>query len=116
MKKLLILVAAALLLSAVVPAHAHARARVFIGVGVPLWWGPVGYPYPYYSYPYYSYPPPVVIREQPPIYVQQPQPAPQAQPESYWYYCADAKAYYPYVRQCPGGWMKVVPQAPPPGQ
>ena len=27
----------------------------------------------------------------------------------YWYYCASANAYYPYVAQCPEGWQTVVP-------
>ena len=36
--------------------------------------------------------------------VQQPSSTP-----TYWYYCVDAKAYYPYTQQCPGGWLKVVP-------
>jgi hypothetical protein len=39
--------------------------------------------------------------------------APQSEQASFWYYCENAKAYYPYVRQCPSGWLKVVPQAPP---
>ena len=30
--------------------------------------------------------------------------------------CNDAKAYYPYVRQCPSGWVQVVPQTTPPRQ
>ena len=46
------------------------------------------------------------------------QPAPPVAPPpaqtSYWYYCAASRAYYPYVNECPGGWMKVLPQ--PPGQ
>ncbi len=33
---------------------------------------------------------------------------------SYWYYCADAKAYYPYVQQCPAGWLRVIPETTPP--
>jgi hypothetical protein len=28
---------------------------------------------------------------------------------NYWYYCEDPKGYYPYVTECPDGWMKVVP-------
>jgi len=51
------------------------------------------------------FPPPVVIQAPAPVYVQQ-SPAP-----TYWYYCADAQAYYPYVQQCPGGWLTVVPNA-----
>jgi hypothetical protein len=47
----------------------------------------------------------VVIQAPVPVSVQQPT-AP-----AYWYYCADAQAYYPYVQQCPGGWLTVVPNA-----
>ncbi|PYN51000.1 MAG: peptidylprolyl isomerase [Candidatus Rokuibacteriota bacterium] len=35
---------------------------------------------------------------------------------SSWYYCNDAKAYYPYVRECRSGWLRVVPQTAAPGQ
>jgi hypothetical protein len=28
----------------------------------------------------------------------------------YWYFCASAGAYYPYVGDCPEGWQQVVPQ------
>lgn len=51
----------------------------------------------------------------PPVIVQQPatemyaQPAPQPAEQSYWYYCQNPQGYYPYVKQCPSGWMKVVP-------
>lgn len=41
--------------------------------------------------------------------------APAAQSPGTWYYCESAKAYYPYVAQCPEGW-KSVPAAPPPAQ
>jgi hypothetical protein len=33
-------------------------------------------------------------------------------PSGAWYYCPDAKKYYPYVNECPGGWQ-VVPAEPP---
>jgi hypothetical protein len=36
--------------------------------------------------------------------------APPAPPPSYWYYCPDARAYYPYVGACAGGWLTVVPR------
>jgi hypothetical protein len=84
----------------------HFRSKVFVGVGVGVapvwWWGWPGY-YPYYRYPAYAAP--VVIQQSPPVYIQQDQPA---EPH-YWYYCEGAQAYYPYVQQCPNGWMKVVP-------
>ncbi len=52
--------------------------------------------------------------EQPPVYVQ-PGPAAEAPPQ-YWYYCQNPQGYYPYIKQCPQGWMKVVPPSAPPGQ
>ena len=39
--------------------------------------------------------------------------ASQSAQASPWYYCNDAKAYYPYVRECPSGWKQVVPQTVP---
>ena len=87
-----------------------------IGLGIGL--GVLGaasyYANPYPYYPYYPSAP-VMIQPQQEIYVQ-PAPAPQQQTmePNYWYFCADANGYYPYVRQCPGGWMKVVPMPPAP--
>ena len=49
---------------------------------------------------------------------QQPSPSPppppqqQQQQSHYWYYCPDSRAYYPYVRECAGGWERVAPQPP----
>jgi hypothetical protein len=85
--------------------------RVFVGVGfgAPF---PYYYPYGYYPpYPYY-YPSPIVVQQQPTVYVEQPA-APQAQPQQpagYWYYCNDSRAYYPYVKDCASPWQRVAPQ------
>lgn len=71
---------------------------------------PPAYPYynPYY-YPAYGYP------TGPTTYVEQAtQPAPQQPQVQPWYYCAEANAFYPYVRECAGGWQRVSP-IPPPG-
>jgi hypothetical protein len=38
-------------------------------------------------------------------------PAP-TRPQGEWYYCANAGSYYPYVRDCPGGWQRVPAQPP----
>lgn len=96
-------------------AFAH-RGRVVVGVGLGF-----GFPYyaygPYYPYyPYYPsyyyppyYPAPVVVQQQPSVYVEQPQAQP-SQPSGFWYYCADSRAYYPYVKECPAGWQRVAPQ------
>ena len=91
--------------------------------------------YPTYAPPYY---PPAVIVERPrsPVYIEQaaglyaPQPSPANVPppptgqtnylppavatmgNSFWYYCKESGAYYPYVRECPDGWLKV-PATPP---
>jgi len=89
----------------------HGGTRVVIGGGFgwwgwPGWWGPG-----WWSAPYpYSAPSPVVTQSAPMTYIQQ---APA--PDAYWYYCNAAGAYYPYVKDCPGGWMQVVPAPNPPG-
>ena len=105
-------------LIAVTSIPGEARYRGGIWIGAPIWGVP--YPYPYYSYPYrypypypeyyYQTPPPVVIERQPETYIQK---APTPQPEqTYWYYCPTSQAFYPAVKECPGGWMKVVPSEP----
>ena len=71
-------------------------------------WPLLGYYPPYYPSYYYASPP-VVVQQQPSVYVQQ-RPA----DTNYWYYCENPKGYYPYVRECPCGWLKVAPQPAPP--
>jgi hypothetical protein len=103
------LAAAGLLVAFSLPAHAwhggHFRGSIWIGPG----WGPV-YPY-WYPGPPVVVERPVIIPEQPPVYVE---PAPSREEESYWYYCPDKQGYYPYVKKCPKGWLKVVPAPAPP--
>jgi hypothetical protein len=50
-----------------------------------------------------------------PVPVYPPGYAPGYAPSSvqYWYFCAAANAYYPYVPSCPSGWQ-AVPATPPP--
>ncbi len=75
-----------------------------------------GVPYP----PNYAYPPVVAVPTPPPAYVQLPSQVIQAQPQAqtqapaanYWHYCRKPKGYYPYVKNCPGGWLQVAPQPP----
>jgi hypothetical protein len=71
--------------------HRHRGPRVRIGIGVGTFWGPY---WPRYAYPPVVAPPPVVVQPLSP---------------QYWYYCDEAKSYYPYVAQCPGGWRAVTP-------
>lgn len=49
---------------------------------------------------YYSNPQPVYVTPAPQYYVEP--------IDGYWYYCPDL-GYYPEVRDCPNGWLKVVP-------
>ena len=91
--------------------HGHIDFGLSFGI-------PYSYPYPYYpyyAYPYYPYPyyPPVVSAPAaPPVYIEQDsqQSASPGEGNYYWYHCAKPEGYYPYVKQCPGGWQEVVPE------
>jgi len=87
------------------PGHApFVRPHFGVFIGVPIW-------QPFYPAPYYYYPPVAVAPSSPPVYIEQGNA--QAAESNYWYYCTNPEGYYPYVKQCPGGWQKVVPQPPP---
>lgn len=94
--------------------HGHnGHTRVYIGgsfwFGPPPYWGPPAWgPRCCYGAPVYYGPPPVYAPP-PQVYVQR------GQSESdYWYYCDNPQGFYPYIKSCPGGWMKVVPETVPP--
>lgn len=98
----------------------HHSGHGHLGIG--LYFGmPYGYPYyPPYYYPYY-YPPVVVAPAQPPVYIENTPPSSYippdvAQPSEsdyyYWYHCDKPEGYYPYIKECPGGWKKVKPIPP----
>ena len=90
--------------------HHHGAAFVGFGVGFAYPWSWY-YPPPYY-YPGYYYPQPVAYPAQPVTYVEQgAAPAPAEQPAG-WYYCEASRTYYPYVKECPSGWLRV-PAVPP---
>lgn len=85
--------------------HHFSRPRIGFGiiVGAPALW--------YYSPPPY-YPPLVVVPSAPPVYIERGSaPSVPDLPAGYWYYCADAQAYYPYVKECRGAWQQVAPPA-----
>lgn len=102
--------------------HGGSRTTFVFGFGAPFFgfgapfgvpWGfgaPVWAPFP--APVAVGVPVPVVVQSQPQVFVQQQQQA-DASP-SFWYYCQKPQGYFPYVRQCPGGWMQVVPQTTPP--
>jgi hypothetical protein len=81
----------------------HGRGHFHGGFGVGVFTGlAVG---TVLAAPLYAAPP--VAYAAPPVYY--PAPAP---PPVYWYYCRESQAYYPYVQECPGGWLTVVPPGP----
>jgi hypothetical protein len=88
--------------------HGHGRVGVGVVVGAPFFWRPWHYPPPYY------YPPVVIERPAPPVYIEQSPPPVESRPQTryagYWYYCQSPSGYYPEVRECPGGWVKVPPR------
>jgi hypothetical protein len=91
--------------------HDRGHAHFGVYIGAPgYWYSPYYYP-PYY--PHY-YPPVVIAPSSPPTYIEQEaaQPAPAPAQSDWWYYCADSKAYYPYVKECPAGWQRVAPRPP----
>jgi hypothetical protein len=94
------------------------HVRFGISFGVPLFWpnyyyGPPAYYYGPPAYPYYYSP--AVEPASPPTYIERGAPAaePSQPSQSYWYFCRESNAYYPYVKHCPGGWQRVDPQPPP---
>lgn len=106
-----------------------ARVGVYFGAPAPFYHAPRYYaprvyyppaplyvaPWPVYGASFYSYPPPVVaVPSAPPTYIEQAPFASAPQQQDAWYWCADPQGYYPTVRECPGGWQPVAPQAPAP--
>lgn len=90
----------------------HRGPRVSLGFvfGGPAYWG---YPAYYYPPPYYYYPRAVPGPAEPTVYIERGDAhALPEQSQGYWYYCPEAKAYYPYVKHCAGGWQRVTPQPP----
>jgi len=101
----------------------HGGGYGHVGVGVyfgPGWGYPYAYPYPYY-YPGYYPPAAAAAPSSPPQYIEQGDvnggdaagandagaPAP-----AVWYHCSKPEGYYPYIRDCPGGWEQVPAQPP----
>ena len=102
-----LLVAILVFMPVISDAHWGFGGGAILGFGLGLFTGFAFAPRPVYVAPpvYYTPPPPVVY----PYYGQQQHPY-------YWYYCPNPQGYYPYVKSCPGGWMKVVPNVTPPNQ
>lgn len=102
--------------------HGHNRFNLGINVGGyynpgfygqgPYGYGPFGYRDPFFYPRAYGYPSTVVVPMAPPVYIQQEQVRPTQPQTNYWHYCRNPEGYYPYVKQCPDGWLQVAPQPP----
>ena len=89
----------------------HHDGGFFIGPG---WgcWGVWGCGYPYY------YPPSVIPAPmpEPSTYIEEDESYGEdnvrygsSRPAYYWYRCDNPSGYYPYIKECPAGWRRVVP-------
>lgn len=91
----------------------HGGPRVSFGFnfGVPFYapyYSPYYSPYYYPAPVYYPAAPLVVNPPAPPVYVERSDVVPEG--AGTWYFCREANAYYPYVKQCAGGWTRVPAQ------
>jgi hypothetical protein len=102
--------------------HGHGHGpivRVGFSYGFPVY-TPRYFPAPFYAFPGYAFPapvyayPPAVVRySPPPVYVERtiaPAESVPSQAQNDWYYCAGSQTYYPYARECSGGWQRVPAQ------
>lgn len=90
--------------------RSHLRVGVYVG-GPYLYWHPAPIYY-YYPPPYYAVEP--AAPAEPPVYIEQDMSRPAAATPYYWYYCEKPQGYYPYIKECPGGWRAVEPTQPKP--
>ena len=73
----------------------HSHNRVLFGFGLGGFYNP-------------SYYRGSVVSSAPIVYIQREEiTPPQA---NYWHYCRNPEGYYPYVKKCPEGWLRVAPQ------
>jgi hypothetical protein len=105
--------------------HGHGYGPVVrfgFSYGLPIY-APRYFPAPFYSVPGYAFPapvytyPPAVIRYIPSAsaYVERsiaPAESEPSQAQNDWYYCSGSRMYYPYAKECPGGWQRVPAQPP----
>lgn len=91
-----------------------------INLGYPNFYGGYSSYDPFFYPPFYGAPPvvvpiapPIIVPSTPPVYIQQQETLETVQPQThYWHYCTNPEGYYPYVKQCPDGWLRVDPRPP----
>ena len=101
MKRLALLLVVALASGSALAHGGKARVHLGFHFGVPL------HSWHWYPGPAYYYPPaPVYVSPPaPPVYVERSDVVPEG--PGTWYFCRESNSYYPYVKQCPGGWTRV---------
>lgn len=87
--------------------HHHGHGGVDFFFGVPFFYSP------FYDYSYPYYPPVIAVPAEPPVYIEQGDVSAPAPENYYWYHCDSPDGYYPYIKNCPGGWKRVTPTPPP---
>lgn len=97
--------------------HSYNRYNFGFNLGYysPGYYGyrPYGYGYrPYYRSPFYGYPSYYQrsVPAAPIVYIQREAVKSVQTQTNYWHYCRNPEGYYPYVKKCPEGWLKVTPQ------
>jgi hypothetical protein len=87
--------------------HRHGHFSLGFNFGVPLF-----SPWYYHPAPGYYYPAAPVLMQPPApaVYVERSDVVPEG--PGTWYFCRESNTYYPYVKQCPGGWTRVPAQPP----
>jgi hypothetical protein len=85
--------------------HGGHRAAVGLMFAAPAFW--------LFRAPIYA-PSVVAAPSAPPVYIEQgdAQPVAVQSAGDWWYYCAESKAYYPYVKECAQEWQRVAAEPP----
>lgn len=86
--------------------HRHGHVAFFVvGAGWPGWWG-----YPYDGWPYSTY---SGYYAPPAQYIEKGDGSDGTSANAWWYRCDQPSGYYPYIKDCPGGWQTVPAQPSP---
>ena len=83
--------------------HSHPRSHFRPRIGAAIVLGAPVIAYHAVPRPVYVPPPPVTYVERSPY-------VPPGHAEGFWYWCASAGAYYPYVAYCAEGWQPQLPR------